>query len=117
MTPQKKKPYKCKKGCKKAADGLVNQEVAPQGGGSPAEGGGAPPAQPGGGGGGTPAVSVSVQPVVNVNGQTQPLDQLTLQSKDDIPKLSQYLMQVFDTIMQGGGGGQAQPGQGGEPTE
>ena len=89
--------YKCKGGCKKkAADGMVNQEVAPQGAAPPAEGQQAPAGQP--------AVSIMIQPVVNMNGQTQQLDQLTLQSKDDIPKLSQYLTQVFDTVMNGGGG-------------
>lgn len=92
--------YKCKGGCKKkAADGMVNQEVSPQGA--------APPPDQGVGAGaqGQPAVSIMIQPVVNMNGQTQQLDQLTLQSKDDIPKLSQYLTQVFDTVMNGGQGG------------
>ena len=101
----KMKKYKGKCKTKKAAEGLVNQEVAPTGNEAPAQ------AQPQGQPGGQPAVSIMVQPVVNMNGQTQQLDQLTLQSKDDIPKLSQYLMQVFDTVMQGGaqgGGGEQQ---------
>jgi hypothetical protein len=84
---------------RKAQEGLFNQSVSAEGGGAPQE------QTPQGGGQGGPAQkgqqgqpTINVQASVNINGQEQPLDPMTLQSKDDVPKFAQYLMQVFDQL-------------------
>ena len=91
---------------RKAAEGLFNQQVdmGGQGGGQPQGGGeqGQPQGQPQQQG--QPAVAINVQASVNMNGKEQPLDPMTLQSKDDVPKFAQYLMQVFDQLTKQSGG-------------
>jgi hypothetical protein len=83
-----------------AADGLINQEAPAQGGGQPQQQG-----QQGG-------MSIDVQATLNMNGQQQQLQPMSIKSPDDLKQLVQYFMQV---IQQVSGGGQQQPGAGGQP--
>ena len=100
---KKRKKVKC-------ADGMINDQSQTQPQGDPSQQQGQQGSQQG--------ISIDVQATLNMNGQQQPLQAMSIASPEDLKKFVQYILQVFQQAQGSKGGEQGgDPGAGGPPAQ